>query len=364
MKRMLVILLSVMLLISALPLSAGAEAGDSPFRLIPQEHRDGETYWKIGDFYFVDLNLYDEGVGEGEGTSEHYLVKTDEPYASGDEEFETVVLNFHELAKEIGNYDQSSIIAYSSVLSDGHELYAVVNAVSVSDADPIGDYENVIVKVNLENLSHEIFRLKGNAGNMPVLGKMYKNNLYFGANFDLLYRLSAGGKVTKTTSGLGELSTQQSDSGSRFIYTALPRGYYETLKVFDAEKKSTVRTVSGVRGFFATKTKLYYAKKEKSVLKVYEAKASGASPKLIYKLTNKSGLEYRLAKVDKKNIYLTSVDTKKDYKRTYYRYDRSSKKLRKITYVKYAEATYDYIDGFEPIDEYYSSLNADDKGAE
>lgn len=363
MKKIIVMLLSLILLSLMLPQGVFASSGKT-FSTIHEGHREGETYWQVDDFYLVDLKLYEEGVGEGEGAAEHFWVKTDEPYASGDEETEIKLLDFNKLAKEIGKYDAAKIMPFSSIVYGGNKVYALVFAGQNFDENISPSYENVIVRLNLDDISHKVFKLRGSAGNMPALAKQYKGNLYFGADIDKLYRLSSSGKVSRVASGLGDVSLSQSDSGCKFVYGFNPKGYSGTLKIFDLNKKQTVKKIAGVRGYYASAPKIYYGKKGKSGFKIYVANANGSNPKTICKIKNKSGIEMTFAKADSEHIYYYALDLNGDFAREYYKYNRESGKTEKISYIEYAEATLDYIEGYEVLDEQYRDLFDEENDSE
>ncbi len=352
MKRIFAILLSLILIITLLPQTTFAE--ENLFKLSPEQYDDGEKFWKVNDFYLVRLALYDFETD----VEEVYLMKTEEPYAYGDEEYETKIIDFAALAKDIGGFDRSMLAPYGPVLSDGHVLYAVVDA--EKDADGGTAFDIALAKISLDEPSHEVIPLNGYAANMPQLCKVYKGNVYFGANVDKLFVLGKNGKITRVAASLGDVSGSQSNSNSKYVYGFSPKGFYGTLKVFNLATKKSIKTVNGVRGYYATNSKLYYAKKEKSLFKVYEAKAAGSSPKLIYKLKNKSVIENRISKVTSSSIYYVSVDTDNG-KFTYYKYNRKTKKRSTISYMEYVKATSDYAQGYQPVDDYYNQMMDDEE---
>ncbi len=363
MKKIIVLLFSVILLVSLIPQIAFAEEQNNTFKLSNQKHRF-ENYWEIGSFYLlesVSYTDYEDGTGE---TAEVLLSKAGQPYLTGDEEDEPTVLNLTEIAKEAGNYDSGNIAPYSGILSDGHAFYAVVNVSNKPTEDYVGDFENIIVRADMDNLSYRIFNMKGHRGSMIELVKLYKGNVYFSVNRDKLYRLGSDGKITKIASSLGIMFQSQSDSRSKFVYGYKPNGYSGTLKVFDLAKKQTLKKISGVRGYSVDAGKLYYAKKENSMLKVYESKAGGSSPKIVCKLKSKSGVESSITRVVGKYVYYSSIDANNDFARSYFRYNRNTKKIAKISYIEYAEATADYADGYAEIEEYYIDLLAEDGDGE
>lgn len=297
------------------------------------------------NFLYVNQNgnYYVCAYTGGYEDSNFYFSKT-KKLGSGDEIWH---INLYELAEKKG-YDIIQVVYSTPLLLSDKYLYLPVSMYNKSD-DSDYSFLYCVLKIDIETGEYRIEISSPYSAFWLV--KKYKGKLYFNVSDNGLCYMNNAGNMASADIFTYAANYSQSSSKNKYIYDVMSMdGTIYSLGIYDLDIKKKIKTIKSVRGYSATDSKIYYGKIVDSRFKVYSANPDGSKAKSVFGTKPKKGMYYELSRVTPKYIYYKAYNRNFSVFPIYYRYSRSTKKIRTLGYTEYATKASDFTDGYyDPV---------------